>query len=108
MSIKYIKILSFQKLNLLRKETPLCLTKKLKNMRFKLSKHYKRFMSDETDIVKQKELEDYYKYQIMLKNRQQNFIKLLKIIFIKKPILKRQSTPKNEIKDFNINLYFRR
>ena len=76
-------------------------------MRFKLSKHYKRFMSDETDIVKQKELEDYYKYQIMLKNRQQNFIKLLKIIFIKKPILKRQSTPKNEIKDFNINLYFR-
>ena len=106
------KNFTFKKLYLKRITTPLRISKRISDMRYKFNKIYKNFYLSTTDLAKQKEMEEFLKYQAKLKYKLQNFIKVTKIYFNEKINLKELYPNKSaKFKDnnkiyFNIILFF--
>ena len=94
-----------RKLFLRKITTPLRITKRITDMRSNFNKIYRNFFLSSTDVKKQKEIEEYLKYQSKLKFKLQNFIKTTKIYFKEKPNVKIRSFKSAK---FNVNkkLYF--
>ena len=103
---KIKKNLELKKIILKRITTPLRISKKINDMKFKFNKIYRNFYLSSTDLKKQKEIEEYQKYQTMLKYKRQNFIKNTKIYFEEKINLKEIYPNKSAKFKENNKLYF--
>ena len=95
-----------KKLYLKRINTPLRVSKQISDMRQKYNKIYRNFYLSTTDLKKQKEIEEYLKYQTMLKYKRKNFIKTTKIEFQDKINLKEIYKCKSFKFKENNQLYF--
>ena len=95
-----------KKLYLKRINTPLRVSKKISDMRKKFNSIYRNFYLSTTDLKKQKEIEEYLKYQTMLKYKRQNFIKTTKIQFEDKININELYRNKSCTYTDNNNLYF--
>ena len=103
---KFKKGLEIKKILLKRITTPLRISKKINDMKFKFNKIYRNFYLSSTDLKKQKEIEEFQKYQTMLKYKRQNFIKNTKIYFEEKINLKEIYPNKSAKFKENNKLYF--
>ena len=97
---------TFKKLYLKRISTPLRISKRITDMKYKFKQIYKNFYLSTTDLKRQKEMEEYLKYQSKLKYKLQNFIKLTKIDFQEKINIKELYPNKSVRYKENNRLYF--
>ena len=96
----------YRKLLLKRITTPLRISKRITDMKYKFNKIYRNFYLSSTDMKKQKEIEEYQKYQNILKLKRENFIKLTKIEFQQKINLKEIYPNKSAKFKENNKIYF--
>lgn len=97
---------AIRKFYLKRISTPLRITKRILDMKYKFNKIYKNFYYSSTDLKKQKEIEEYLKFQSKLKYRLQNFIKMAKLYFNEKIKVKDLYLNKSSRINERNNIYF--
>jgi len=97
---------TFKKQYLKRISTPLRISKRITDMKYKFKEIYRNFYLSTTDLKRQKEMEEYLKYQSILKYKRQNFIKLTKIDFQEKINIKELYPNKSVRYKENNRLYF--